>query len=79
MRVKNELEKGPVTTEYLAIKLNMPKKKVEGILDILRGMGYLVEEERPECTEKGAYCMFCPLKEHCGETPVRTYTVRPKE
>lgn len=78
-RVKAELEKGPVTAEYLSIKLKIPKEKVEGILAILKGMGYLVEEKRPECREKGAYCAFCPLKDHCGESPIKTYTVRPKE
>ncbi len=76
MRVKDELEKGPVTAEYLSIRLNIPKGKVEGILDILRGMGYLIEEESPECREKGTYCMFCPLKDHCGESPIKTYTVK---
>ena len=79
LRVKEELEKGPVTAEYLSIRLKMPKERVEGILEILKGMGYLIEGERPECREKGVYCTFCPLKEHCGESPIRTYRVRPKE
>jgi CRISPR/Cas system-associated exonuclease Cas4 (RecB family) len=79
MRVKEELEKGPVTAEYLSIKLEIPKERVENILDILKEMEYLIEEERPECREKGVYCTFCPLKEHCGENPIKTFRVRPKE
>jgi len=79
LRVKEELEKGPATPEYLALKLGIPKDRVEGIIEILKGMGHLVEEEGQECSGKGKFCTFCPLKDHCGESPIRTYRLRPKE
>ncbi|AFK22633.1 FeoC-like transcriptional regulator [Pyrococcus sp. ST04] len=59
------LRNGTYTIEELAKKSGLSKEEVEGILEILKSMGYLKEVEAPSCE-------LCPLKKVCPGKCVRS-------
>ncbi|HII60217.1 FeoC-like transcriptional regulator [Pyrococcus horikoshii] len=61
------IEKGPISIEELAEKLNVSKEEAEGIIEILKSLGY-VEEHTSTTTS----CETCPLRNICGGKCVRS-------
>ncbi|AMM53474.1 FeoC-like transcriptional regulator [Pyrococcus kukulkanii] len=59
------MQKGTYTTEEIAKKLKVSREEVEGMLEILRSMGYVREI-------KTSSCESCPLRKVCPGKCVRS-------
>ncbi|AEC52657.1 hypothetical protein PNA2_1743 [Pyrococcus sp. NA2] len=60
------IEEGPISIEDLARRLRVSREEAEGIIEILKSLGYIREFEG-----KASSCENCPLKNICGGKCVR--------
>jgi len=72
--IKEELNKGPTSTEGLSAALGVSAERIGDALRLLINMGIIEEVPLMERrAKKGAACLFCPLAKSCGKTGIKTY------
>ncbi len=72
--IKEELNKGPTSTEGISAALGVSAERIEDALRLLINMGAIEEVPLVECgVEKSVACLFCPLAKSCGKTGIKTY------